>query len=236
MVTGVLTRLALGMALGVVLCIPALGLPLSGSCLRIGATAFAAPSPSCSSDLRECLRLSAEMRQTTFGVRYVSAEDVSRCMEVFNACIHGGAARGGSPLPPSSTTSGSTKGLPQHFGIKAGDVAYDCRRNGDALTCDGSLGKPFGTTDTYTFTVTGTLSGLTMNGSFRGHQTGHAPADPSCRYEQDLSGSATYVFNTNGTVALNDGAPQIRGTYSCGGSTSFTGEASTTTGTWSAIE
>jgi hypothetical protein len=79
--------------------------PLDG-CLPTGAVASAAPSPTCASDLRECLRQSADLRQTTFGGRYVTAEDVARCMEVFNACIHGGASGGGNQAPPSNSAGG----------------------------------------------------------------------------------------------------------------------------------
>lgn len=77
-----------------------------GACLRTAATASAAPSPTCGGDLRECLRKSADMRQTTFGGRYVTAEDVARCTEIFNACIHGGASQGGNQgSPPNSRPS-----------------------------------------------------------------------------------------------------------------------------------
>ena len=78
--TQLLHKLALTAAAAVGLYVSTLGLPLPVSC--------AAPSPSCGGDLRECLRQSADMRQTTFGGRYVTAEDVARCMEAFNASIH----------------------------------------------------------------------------------------------------------------------------------------------------
>ena len=32
-----------------------------------------------------------------YGARYVTADDVAKCVEAFNACIHGGASGGGIP-------------------------------------------------------------------------------------------------------------------------------------------
>lgn len=210
------------------------------SCLWSGVASAApspTPSPTCGSDLRECLHASA--KTGLYGVRYVLPEDVSRCVDAFNACRHGGAGSGGKPNPTPSTPAGGNtgKGLPQHFGIKTsgnGDTRQDCRISGNSVSCTGTLVAPVGSTDSYEWQFTGTLSGLTASGTFKGHQTGHAPADPSCGYEQDLSGPATYVFNLNGTVLIRQGPAQIQGTYSCGGPTSYTGDAWESTGTWSA--
>ncbi len=101
---GVVSKLALGTVAALGLYLTSLGLPASDSCTWTAGVAGAAPTPSrsCGGDLRECLRQSADMRQTTFGGRYVTAEDVARCMEIFNACIHGGAGIGGNPVPPGS--------------------------------------------------------------------------------------------------------------------------------------
>ncbi|MFN8071140.1 MAG: hypothetical protein U0R66_04935 [Mycobacterium sp.] len=111
----ILTKVALGTVAAVGLYLPSIVAVLPDSCVNGIGIAGAAPSPSCGGDLRECLRKSADMRQTTFGGRFVTAEDVARCTEGFDACIHGGAARGGSPSPPGSrppqggtTTSTST--------------------------------------------------------------------------------------------------------------------------------
>lgn len=95
-------RLALATAFAVGLYLPALGIAPPDSCVLGPGVAGAAPSPSCGGDLRECLRASADMHETTFGGRYVTAEDVSRCVEAFNACAHGGASRGGNQPPPGS--------------------------------------------------------------------------------------------------------------------------------------
>ncbi|KZS49975.1 hypothetical protein A4G26_04090 [Mycobacterium kansasii] len=129
--------------------------------------------------------------------------------------------------------------MPSHLGIKTsgnGDSRYDCRISGNSVSCTGTLLASFGSTDSSEEQFTGTLSGLTATGTFKGHQTGHAPADASCRYEQDLTGPATYVFNLDGTVLIRQGPAQIQGTYSCGGPTSYTGKAWESTGTWSAME
>lgn len=203
---------------------------------RVG-RALACPSPTCASDLRECLH--ARVRVGLYGVRYVLPEDASRCVEAFNACRHGGASGGGSAIPPNSTPSAgsNSKALPQRIGIKAQYGVYDCTRSGDAANCT-AIGEnlPEGE-DSLTIKVTGTLSGLTMTGTATGHQTGHAPANPSCRYQQELSGPATFVFNLDGTVAMRQGPFQINSTSSgsCPGPSSFTSEASEETAKWSAI-
>lgn len=208
-----------------------------GVCLRAVPNASAAPSPTCGGDLRECLRLSA--KTGIYGARYVEADDVARCVEAFNACIHGGASRGNPNTPPSASAGGDTsKGLPAHLAIQVsgnGDARYDCRVSGESVSCTASLSAPFGSVDSYEETFTGTLSGLTATGSFKGHQVGHAPADPSCHFEQDLSGPATYTFNLDGSVVIRQGPAQSQGTYSCSGPTSYIVDAWELTGEWTAM-
>jgi hypothetical protein len=82
MATGVTSKFALAAVAAVGLYVPTLGLPLPDSCMHTIGVAGAAPAPSrsCGGDLRECLRQSADLRQTTFGGRYVTAEDVARCV------------------------------------------------------------------------------------------------------------------------------------------------------------
>lgn len=120
---------------------PTLGLPLSGSCLRTGDAASAATSPTCTSDMRDCLRISA--REGLCGVRYVTADDVARCMEVFSACTHGGASEGGNQLPRTTTSArgGGREGLPQRFHISSSSSEYvsDCRVSGDAVNCTSTV-------------------------------------------------------------------------------------------------
>jgi hypothetical protein len=131
------STLAVAAVAALALYVPTFGLfgPL-GACLGTAATAAAAPSPTCGGDLRECLRLSA--KTGIYGARYVTAEDVARCVEAFNACIHGGASGGGKQTPPTSTSTpggGTRKGLPQHFGIAYdGNLVSDCRVSGDAAS------------------------------------------------------------------------------------------------------
>jgi hypothetical protein len=234
MLTRLTTRLALATVAAVGLYTATLGLPVAGPCDGV---AGAAPSPTCGSDLRECLRLNA--KTDIYGARYVAADDVARCVEAFNACIHGGASAGGNANPPPSTQAGGTrKGLPSRFGIKTQFGTYDCTRSGDALKCAVTGENLPAGEDSLTLTVTGSLSGLTMTGTATGHQTGHAPANPSCRYEQDMSGPASYVFNLDGTVAMREGPFQINavGSGSCLSTSSFTGDVSNQTATWSAIQ
>ncbi|MGV1089387.1 MAG: hypothetical protein ACOYBX_15515 [Mycobacterium sp.] len=240
MATGFVSKLALASVAAVGLYAPTLGLPLPlNACLQTGGVANAAPSPTCASDLRECLH--ASVKTGLYGVRYVTADDVARCMETFNSCIHGGASAGGSRNPPASTElrEGNNRGLPQHLGIETtgdGKGKYDCQINGDSVSCTEDLREPFGTTDSYSAKFTGTLSGLTATGTFEGHQTGHSPADPSCRYEQDISGPATYAFKLDGVVLIQQGPAQVRGTDSCSGPNSVTIDTWESTGKWSEIK
>ena len=120
---------------------------------------------SCGGDERECLRLSA--KTGLYGVRYVSPEDVARCVEAFNACIHG-TLHGGNPVPPVSTSPGGStrKALPAHLGIPYyGDADIDCRLSGVAVNCKASRGPNLPLVSE-TLEITGTLSGLTMMGTY----------------------------------------------------------------------
>ncbi len=80
MVMTLAPKLALSTVVAGALYVPILVSPQHDSCTWTAGVAGAAPtpSPSCGADLRECLRKSADMRQTTFGGRFVTAEDVSR--------------------------------------------------------------------------------------------------------------------------------------------------------------
>jgi hypothetical protein len=219
--------------------IPAIGLfgPLD-ACVH---TASAAPSPSCSSDLRECLHLSA--KTGIYGARYVTAEDVARCVETFNACIHGGATAGGNPvLPPTSTSAGNggRRGLPERFELK-GDfgVVSDCRVSGESITCKESWNAVGEGVESDTSTVTGTLTGLTMTGTREMRRIGHVPSDPTCGYTEDHSIPVTYRFSPDGTVAMSNGPGQwkITHTGSCSYLSPDTGTSASgdATGMWSAI-
>ena len=215
------------------------GAPLPGSCLRTIGVAGAAPSPSpsCGGDLRECLRASADLHQTTFGGRYVTAEDVARCMEAFNSCISGGASSGGNANPSKSPAGdGDNKeGLPLHFGITAEGTSSDCRVSADKVTCTQSLDAAPDYLDSYTGTVTGTLSGLSMSGTWSARQVTHAPMDPSCVMTDELSGPVTYTFRTDGTVTMRVGPYRVIRTTGAGCSNTdpVTNPAIEYAGTWS---
>lgn len=167
-----------------------------GACLR---TASATPSPTCSSDLRECLRLSA--KTGIYGARYVTAEDVAKCVEAFNACIHGGASGGGDAPPPPPTTGGGKSSLPPRFGIDSEHFAYDCSRNGDAVSCKTTWKTAPAEVDSFGQSITGTLSGLTMSGTATSTTRYHNSA--GCSLESTESHSLNFVFNLGGTVAVH---------------------------------
>ncbi len=205
---GVLPRLALATAFAVGLCVPALGVAPPDSCVLGPGVAGAAPSPSCGGDLRECLRTSADMHQTTFGGRYVTAEDVSRCVEAFNACTHGGASLGGNQSPPMSTSAqgDSRQGLPQRFRITYQSTAIDCRTTGVEASCSSRREEqlPAGGTYSETGEIDGTVSGMTLSGTVTRH--GRSAGDSSgCVSEQTQTGPVRYEFTSDGAVAMNDG-------------------------------
>ena len=233
MAAGWARKLALATVAAVGLYLATLGLPLSSSCLNGGGVASAAPSPTCSSDLRECLRLSA--KTGIYGARYVTADDVARCVEIFNACIHGGAGSGGNAGPTTSPSpGGSRKGLPQHFAIRDNyGIAGDCRVNGDSVACSLSWDTPPDWVSSFTGTVTGTLSGLTMTGTQTLHQSGSN--GPGCTIDETYSGPITYTFNLDGTVKLAAGPAQRQSTFSCSEPTSGTTSGGESEGRWSPI-
>ena len=203
--------------------------------MRTGAVASAAPSPSCGSDLRECLRQSAEIRQTTFGGRYVTAEDVARCVEAFASCIHGGASGGGNPNPRTSTSAEyNRKSLPQRFGIRREGIITDCTTNGASLTCTETLATPIEDQE-WSQTVTGTMSGLTMTGTVKMSQRVDK-ISTDCFYTAEGSGPATYVFQPDGAVEIREGPMTYNFTYggSCAKSESVTHPEAKQIGTWSA--
>jgi hypothetical protein len=170
--------------------------------------------------------------------RWVTAEDVARCMEAFRSCINGGASGGGSPGAPPTTTArrDSGTGLPQRFGINHGyGGVSDCRVEGDSFTCTENWETD---TDSYAGEFTGKLSGLTLTGTRTTHRSGHSPADPSCRIDERYSGPVTYVLSPDGTATFTAG-PYERQTSlsgSCPGSNSGTTEVMTGTATWSPMQ
>lgn len=242
MATRMMSKVALATAAAAVLYVPTLGLPLPDSCPWTGSVAGAAPSPSCGGDLRECLRASA--RTGLYGVRYVTADDVARCMEAFRSCMHGGASRGGNASPTKGTPpgegsgSGSTQstGLPTHFGVNGEGHAYDCRTRGGTVNCTFTLEPPSENYESYTGTITGTLSGLTVTGTSTTSMTSVPSGD--CVHKTTLSAPITFTFNPDGTVAMQTGPTELNGTASgstCSGGGSTTWPPKESTGTWSPI-
>ena len=231
MANGFLAKLALTTVAAVGLYVPTMGLPLPlNACLRTIGVANAAPSPTCASDLRECLRVSA--KTGLYGVRYVTADDVARCMEGFNSCISGGAGGGGNPTATGAAPpDGKTVTLPQRFTISVENGETECRTSGNTVNCTGG-----GTwiNGTYTSEVTGTVSGLTMTGTLAVH--GKSPG--FCTSQSESSGPIAYDFSPDGTVAIRQGPQQYNVVYSggCADSppSSGTSQPWEGTGTWSA--
>lgn len=235
MTTRLLPKTALATLAAVALLLP-FGAPLPGSCLRTIGVAGAAPTPSasCGGDLRECLRQSADMRQTTFGGRYVTADDVARCMEAFRSCTSGGAGTGANPPASRSSESGSGKGLPQHFGIDTEHFAYDCLVSGNAVTCTATWKTATAEIDSFTHEVTGTLAGLTMTGTAVSNTKYHNSA--GCSLEGNDTHPITFAFSSDGTVAVHS-EPYV-GTvdYTCpegAGSNTYDAPALDLAGKWS---
>jgi hypothetical protein len=163
------------------------------------------------------------------------------CVEAFNACIHGTLHGGGNPVPPASTSPGGGKmtTLPQRFSINNNGVMSDCLVSGDAVTCTSVWETPPDWVDSWTGTVTGKLSGLTVTGTTTIDQKGHAPEDPSCIHDQHFSGPVTYVFSPDGTVTMREGPFQAkRDSYGSCSAPEDTSPVPATEGTanWSAIE
>lgn len=234
-----------------------LGLPTAGPC---DGTAGAAPSPTCAGDLRECLRLSADIRQTTFGGRYVTAEDVARCVEAFNACIHGTSNGGVNPpggTPPGGGTSGSTpnttgsspqvprgpgtpgstptqttggSGLPQRLGIRYRYGLIDCRNDGETMTCTSARQEPVPPDGTYSEEEQ--ITGTLSGLTMKGSLAGQytSAGASGCTSNGTLSGPVSFSFNGDGTVVLREGPILNEATYS--GDCSNAPPYSSTTPAW----
>lgn len=242
MSNALLPKAALAAVAAVGLLLP-FGAPLPGSCMRtIGvAGAAPAPSPSCGGDLRECLRQSADLRQTTFGGRYVTADDVAKCMEAFRSCSSGGASRGGNASPPKSTSqrAGDVANLPQRFAINGKfETATDCRIDKDAVSCTLTREETLPSGGTYSLSgeITGIASGMTITGTFNGRSTSRGDSS-GCVSEQDHSYPVRYDFSPDGSVAMREGPFTVdtvfTGTCSNSPPISDTYPALDIAGTWS---
>lgn len=237
MATTLLPKIVLATVAGVGMFLP-FGAPLPGLCLRTIGVADAAPppSPSCAGDLRECLRLSADLHQTTFGGRYVTADDVARCVEAFQACVSGsGSHDHSSSTPPPSPSGGpESRGLPQRFNVTIQGIVSECRVDGDTVNCAGDWVTG---SDSYTSRLTGTLDGLTLSAEQSVRRSGSAPDDPACLVEETYSGPITFVFDPSGNAEFTAGPNQRQSTFSgsCTGSNSGTTAVMAGTARWSAI-
>lgn len=245
MSTPLLSKTALATLAAGALFLP-FGAPLPGSCLRAIGVARAAPtpSPSCGGDLRECLRASADLRQTTFGGRYVTAEDVARCVEAFRACISGGAGGADNASPRNSATreNGKAQGLPERFGITINNsppqIASDCAATGDAVQCTVALEPLPEGTDSMTGKFTGNLSDLTLTGTYT--ERTESSDRTGCRGSTESTSTVTYTFTPDGAVTLSWQPYEMQGTVQCPSGVSDTNStlipAGSATGTWSPIE
>ncbi len=130
----------------------------------------------------------------------------------------------------TSMPSGSSTSLPPMKHFQIGGDAYgpvsDCRVDGTAVTCTASWDDPY-QADTYAGNFTGTLSGLTMTGTWSTHQTGHDAANPSCLWQTETSAPLTYTFSSDGTVSNRQEPGQWQTTHSgsCSGTESRTTSA-----------
>lgn len=152
-----------------------------------------------------------------------------------------GAPAGKSPVAPATIKSGPSStttprdpngpGLPpmKHFRIGGDNYGpvQDCKVVDTAVTCTVSWDNPY-QADTYTGSFTGTLSGLTMTGTWTTHQTGHDSNDGRCLWQTETSVPSTFQFSLDGTVVNRSGPGQWRTTRSgsCSGEESGTSSAS----------
>lgn len=229
--TGFKSKLGLASVIAVGLYVPTMGLPLPlKSCLQTVGVANSAPSPTCASDLRDCLQ--GSVKTGLYGVRYVTADDVARCMEAFNRCTSGGKSQGGNTSPPKSTSAGGDgrKGLPQHFGITVSSN-LDCRVNGNAVKCNGNPGHPDALVQMDE--LTGTLSGLTLTGIRTRHM--ELPGSGSCPILVDHSAPVSITFNLDGTAGVSDGPNEVSVASGCREPAVNTIPAEHYTQTWSAL-
>lgn len=155
-----------------------------------------------------------------------------------------------SSAPVTSSTPAATRssempgatGLPPMKRFRIGGDVYgpvqDCRVDGESVTCTSSWDEPY-QADSYTGTVTGTLSGLVMTGTSTTRQTGHDASDPSCLWQTETSAPVTYNFHPDGTLAIRQGPGRWQTTHtgSCSGAESGTDDsAAESTATWTKIE
>lgn len=167
-----------------------------------------------------------DLQQRTIGVMLVITAGLTGCSsDSLNSVTPPALA----DTPTTSTPSDSTT-LPPMKHFRIGDnygPIHDCLVNGADVTCELIWDGPY-SVDSYTGSVTGTLSGDTLTGTSTTHQRYHDEADPNCVTEQDTSAPITYVFSLDGTVLMRGGPSDVHATHSG----SCTGTESDTTGLW----
>lgn len=104
--------------------------------------------------------------------------------------------------------------MPDHFEMQNGDLVSDCRINADSVTCSETL-KNLKPTQSYTGTMTGTVTGMTVTGSARSYATYPDPQSPECTGTTEMTGPITYTFRPDGTLSARWGPFQRTITNSC---------------------
>ena len=202
--SALVSKLALATVAAVGLYVATVGVSVTpGSCLRTVGVAAAAPSPTCGGDERECLH--ASVKTGLYGVRYVSPEDVARCVEAFNACIHGTLQ--GNPNSPSSTseqevaTRRPCRNTLESTAAMATSVIAESVGTRSAVQIVGKLGVP--TRDTGEFT--GKISGIDYDGDHHNTPNWYFPGRLHSSTVVDYLGPVTYVFSPDGGVTFTAG-------------------------------
>lgn len=111
----------------------------------------------------------------------------------------------------------------------------DCTVDGVVVTCALSVVGP-SSVESYTGTVTGTLSGLRLTGTSTTQQRFRDEADSACVLEIDRSEPVDYLFSLDGTVIMHGGPGDVRTTRSgsCSGTETATDWQWENSAPWSA--
>jgi hypothetical protein len=140
-------------------------------------------------------------------------------------------------LRPSASKSGNDGVLPKQFRIVSEGSLEECNRDGESVTCTTQLDPLPDNYESWTGSVTGTLSGLTLTGMSTVHEVFHQSGDPDCRTEQHRSGPVTYDFSLDGTVVRGEGLMNYDSTSSGSCPHSYSGQqwGGQGTGKWSPL-
>ena len=139
---------------------------------------------------------------------------------------------------PTSTTTASGMPPMTHFRIgRAEGPVQNCSVDGVAVTCVLSIIGP-STVESFSGTVTGTLTGLTLTGTSTTHQRFRDEADPACILEIDETEPVDYLFRLDGNVVMHNGRGDVLTTRSgsCSGTESATGWPGEDSAPWAVID